>query len=118
MAIHRISQLQLPLVMIATGLPQVPALAGDAKSYAERLFESTIIGALTDSEAREAIANRARDLGVEYTDEALTEMISVTEGYPYFIQEWALPCMESSGIVADHYRRCSHGRRSRNPKTR
>jgi hypothetical protein len=89
MAIHRISQLQLPLVLIATGLPQVPGLAGDAKSYAERLFEFPIIGALSYAEAREAIANPARDLGVEYTDEALAEMISVTEGYPYFIQEWA-----------------------------
>jgi len=89
MAVHRVSQLQLPLVVIATGLPQVPGLAGDAKSYAERLFEFPIVGALSDSEAREAIANPARDLGVEYTDEALSEMISVTEGYPYFIQEWA-----------------------------
>jgi hypothetical protein len=89
MAVHRISQLQLPLVVVATGLPQVPGLAGDAKSYAERLFEFPIVGALNDAEAREAIANPARDLGVEYSDEALTEMIAVTEGYPYFIQEWA-----------------------------
>lgn len=88
-AIHRISQLQLPLVLIATGLPQVPGLAGDAKSYEERLFEFSIIGALGNTDAREAIANPARDLGVEYTDDALAELISVTEGYPNFIQEWA-----------------------------
>lgn len=88
-ALHRISQLQLPVIMIATGLPQVPGLAGDAKSYAERLFEFPIIGALDDANAREAIANPARELGVEYTDEALSEIVSVTHGYPYFIQEWA-----------------------------
>jgi hypothetical protein len=106
-AIHRISQLQLPLAVIATGLPQVPGLAGDAKSYAERLFEFPIVGALNDADAREAIANPARDLGVEYTDDALTEMISVTEGYPYFIQEWAYRAWnqaKSSPITIDDVR--------------
>ncbi len=106
-AIHRISQLQLPLVMIATGLPQVPGLAGDAKSYAERLFEFPIIGALSEADAREAIATPARDLGVDYTDEALAEIVSVTEGYPYFIQAWAYRAWNqarSSPITIDDVR--------------
>ncbi|MEZ5839749.1 MAG: AAA family ATPase [Hyphomicrobiales bacterium] len=38
MGLHRTSQRQLPMVMIAAGLPQTLALAGNSKSYAERLF--------------------------------------------------------------------------------
>ena len=32
-AIHRTSQLDLPVVLVGAGLPQLPGLAGDAKSY-------------------------------------------------------------------------------------
>src|SRR5262249_26164259 len=39
MAVHRISQKQLPLVLVGAGLPQLVGLAGKAKSYAERLFD-------------------------------------------------------------------------------
>ncbi|MBV8369499.1 MAG: ATP-binding protein [Candidatus Eremiobacteraeota bacterium] len=89
MAVHRVSQKQLPIAVVGTGLPQIPGLAGDAKSYSERLFEFPIVGALSDADAREAIVKPARELGVEYTEAALAEMVAVTEGYPYFIQEWA-----------------------------
>ena len=97
MAVHRVSQKQLPIAVIGTGLPQIPGLAGDAKSYAERLFEFPIVGALSDADAREAIAKPARDLGVEYSEGALAEMVAVTEGYPYFIQEWAYRVWNHAG---------------------
>lgn len=38
-AIHRTTQQDVPVVLVGAGLPQLPGLAGDAKSYAERLFE-------------------------------------------------------------------------------
>jgi hypothetical protein len=37
-ALHKITQKQLPVLFFCAGLPQLAALAGDAKSYSERLF--------------------------------------------------------------------------------
>jgi hypothetical protein len=88
MAIHRTSQLNLPVVLVGAGLPQLLGLAGDAKSYAERLFEFPEIGSLSETDAQEAVAIPAREQGVEYSDEALKLIMQVTHGYPYFLQEW------------------------------
>lgn len=46
MAMHKIQQRQLPLILLGAGLPILPGLAGDSKSYAERLFSFPNIGAL------------------------------------------------------------------------
>jgi hypothetical protein len=89
MAVHRVTQLQLPIMVVGTGLPQLPALAGNAKSYAERLFEYPNIGALSEEDAYEAIRKPALDEGVEIEQSALRRMYEITGGYPYFIQEWA-----------------------------
>jgi len=40
MAMHKMQQRQLPLVLIAAGLPILPGLMGESKSYAERLDEN------------------------------------------------------------------------------
>ena len=63
-------------------------MAGKAKSYAERLFDFPMIGALNDTEAERAIVKPARDEGVDYAREAVTAIIAKTKGYPYFLQEW------------------------------
>ena len=89
MAVHRVAQLQLPLMVIGTGLPQLPALAGNAKSYTERLFDYPNIGPLTKEQAFEAIRKPAQDENADFDDEALCYIYAVTKGYPYFIQEWA-----------------------------
>lgn len=87
-AIHRINQKQLPLVLVGAGLPQVLGKMGSAKSYAERLFEFPQVTALSEEDAIQAIAKPARDEGVEFTADALREVYRVTQGYPYFLQEW------------------------------
>ncbi|MEJ0027410.1 MAG: ATP-binding protein [Rhizomicrobium sp.] len=87
-ATHRVAQRNLPIIVIGAGLPLLPALSGDAKSYAERLFTYPIIGALEARDARRAITEPARDLNVEYTDDALEEIVRTTAGYPYFVQAW------------------------------
>jgi hypothetical protein len=89
MAVHRITQLTLPIMLVGTGLPQLPALAGNAKSYAERLFNYPTIGPLSVDDAKEAIAAPARELGVDFSEGALVRLFEITRGYPYFIQEWA-----------------------------
>jgi hypothetical protein len=74
--------------MVGAGLPQLRALAGKAKSYAERLFDYPTIGPLSDEDAALAITKPARDQGVEFTDAAVAAIVAKTHGYPYFLQEW------------------------------
>jgi hypothetical protein len=88
MAIHKVSQRQLPLVLIGAGLPQLVGNAGRSKSYAERLFDYPAVGQLKISDARKALQEPVKAQGVEFTDEAMDEIIRVTQGYPYFLQEW------------------------------
>jgi len=87
-ALHRCSQANLPLTMVAAGLPQLRGMAREAKSYAERLFDFPTIGPLAPEEARRAILKPAYDEQVEYTPEAVESIIYQTQGYPYFLQEW------------------------------
>lgn len=86
-ALHKMVQRKLPITLVGAGLPQIAELAGDAKSYAERLFKFPSIGVLADSDAREALARPAQDEGADYTSRALDEAVEVTGGYPYFLQE-------------------------------
>jgi hypothetical protein len=88
MAMHRVSQKKLPLVLFGAGLPQVRGQMGEAKSYVERLFDFPAIDALSDIDARRAIAEPAKKEGVHFDNAALDEIIRVTSGYPYFLQEW------------------------------
>jgi len=87
-ALHRVSQHQLPITMVAAGLPQLVGQTGKAKSYAERLFEFTPIDRLDDQAARDALCKPAEREGVKFTDGAIEEILLQTKGYPYFVQEW------------------------------
>lgn len=88
MAMHKMQQKQLPLVLLAAGLPVLAGMAGESKSYAERLFNYPDVGALSEAEASMALRDPARNVGVEFDDDALQEVFRLTHGYPYFIQEW------------------------------
>lgn len=88
MALHRCNQKSLPVVLFGAGLPQLRAKMGDAKSYVERLFDFPQVDALPVSDAKIAIEKPANDEGVDYTPDALDEILRVTSCYPYFIQEW------------------------------
>ncbi len=87
-SLHQISQEGLPVVFFGAGLPQIAGLAGDAKSYAERLFDYPEIGPLDSVSARAAIETPVREEGAEITESALTKIVEGTKGYPYFLQEW------------------------------
>ncbi len=71
MAIHQISQRQLPLVLIGAGLPQLVALSGRSKSYSERLFQFPEVGALHPADAAQAVQEPVQEQGVRFTPEAL-----------------------------------------------
>lgn len=87
-AVHRTVQYQLPVTFAGAGLPQLPGLAGEAKSYAERLFRFPTIGELAADAARAALIEPARSEGVEMAPRAVAAILGYTEGYPYFIQEF------------------------------
>ncbi len=87
-ALHSASQEQLPITMVAAGLPQLVGRSGDARSYAERLFEFVPVDRLGDDDARNALIVPACKEGVAFDPDATSEILRQTSGYPYFLQEW------------------------------
>ena len=87
-ALHSASQEQLPITMVAAGLPQLVGQTGRAKSYAERLFEFVPVDRLDDDDARNALVVPASKEGVAFNPDAIAEILRQTSGYPYFLQEW------------------------------
>lgn len=88
MAVHKISQRGLPLLLVGAGLPQLVGLTGKSKSYAERLFDFPIIDKLSEQDAQNALQKPVNKENVSFTKEALDEIVKFTKGYPYFIQVW------------------------------
>jgi hypothetical protein len=89
MAVHRIVQKKLPLTIIGAGSPQLVGLMGRSKSYAERLFDFPLIGPLEKTDAISAVKGPVNSLNVDITNDAVDEIYKQTQGYPYFVQEWA-----------------------------
>ena len=87
-AMHRMSQLKLPIAVVGTGLPQLPGLMVEAKSYAERLFSYPQVGPLDQQAARDALLRPANDEGVEFDADALALIVQSSGGYPTFIQAY------------------------------
>ena len=87
-AMHRIEQRALPVVLIGAGLPQLRGQMGNAKSYAERLFDFPEIGPLCPSAAKQAIVKPLENEGVEITDEAVQKILDVSQNYAYYLQQW------------------------------
>ena len=88
MALHRIAQDRLPVIVFAAGLPQVIALFGNSKSYAERLFDFPEIGALSLADSIDALDKPARAESVNFAQDALAYIYRFSQGYPFFLQEW------------------------------
>lgn len=87
-AMHSLNQRGLPVILFGAGLPQVAGLAGDAKSYAERLFDYPAVGPLDEQAAKLAISRPVIAEQGSITEEALVAVFAATSGYPYFLQEW------------------------------
>jgi DNA polymerase III delta prime subunit len=87
-AIHRTTQMELPVALICAGLPNLPLRLIEAKTYAERLYAFPRLAALSESASREALRVPAEREGVDFEDAALDAIVERSEGYPYFLQEW------------------------------
>ena len=86
-ALHKMVQRKLPITLVGAGLPQIAELAGDAKSYAERLFKFPGVGNLSEQDSYLALEKPAESEGASLASAALARAYTITEGYPYFLQE-------------------------------
>lgn len=86
-ALHRVNQLGYPIMIVGAGLPKIYKMLSEEKSYSERLFLYKEIGSLTEEQSRKAIEEPAKKFGVSYTEKAIKEIINITKGYPFFIQQ-------------------------------
>jgi len=98
-ALHACAQKRLPVAMVGAGLPQLVGNVGRAKSYAERLFDFPVIGALPDEAATAALQRPVEVHQVSFEDSAIAEILKQTQGYPYFLQEWGSMCWS---VAATH----------------
>lgn len=106
MALHRVSQRNLPITLVGGGLPQILGLAGRSKSCAERLFDYPRIEKLDKEDAFAAIKEPIEREGASITERALLQIYSKTKGYPYFLQEWGYQIWNespSSPITGDQF---------------
>ncbi len=87
-ALHRCAQRRVPVMLVGAGLPQLRGHMGNAKSYAERLFDFPEIGPLNAAAARLAITQPVTDQGMKIAAEAADMIVAESHGYPYFLQEW------------------------------
>ncbi len=87
-AMHRMSQKQLPIALAGAGLPQLPSLIVDAKSYAERLFSYPELGPLSVEAARQALVEPAAAEGVSYAKDALARIVELSGCYAAFVQAY------------------------------
>jgi hypothetical protein len=95
-ALHACAQRNLPITLVGAGLPQVRGQFGDAKSYAERMFEFPMIGPLSESAARDALNKPVAEFGVRFLPSALDHILERTQCYPYFLQEWGKASWDSA----------------------
>ena len=114
-ALHHVAQEEAPVTLVGAGLPQLRALTGRARSYAERLFDFPFIGPLPRDAARLAIEKPVLAEGARITEEAFSRIFEETRGYPYFLQEWGKHAWETadeSPVALDDVERGSLGARA------
>ena len=115
MALHHAAQEEAPFTLVGAGLPQLRALTGGARPYAERLFDFRFIGPLPPEAARLAIEKPVLAEGMRITEEAFLRIFEETRGYPYFLQEWGKHAWDTAGespITRDDVERASSGART------
>lgn len=103
-AMQDVGRRELPLAVVAAGLPSLRGRLLAAKTYAERLFAYRELGPLTDEAATAALVEPARsvDPSLEFGPLALELFLGECQGYPYFIQVYGHAAWQvASGPILD-----------------
>ncbi|WP_157973903.1 ATP-binding protein [Desertihabitans aurantiacus] len=77
-----------PLLLCFAGLPDTVEKVGRSSSHAERVYRTLELGYLDADSTRDAFLLPVHEAGGRWTPEALTEAVTVSGGYPAFIQEY------------------------------
>ena len=85
---HRANQREWPFFLIGAGLPNLPSVLADNRSYAERQFVYSAIGPLAPHDAADALRVPVERHGGRFTTDALDILVAASGGYPYFLQEY------------------------------
>jgi hypothetical protein len=87
-AMQDVGRRELPLAVVAAGLPPLRGQLLAAKTYAERLFGYRELGPLTEEASTAALVEAARSVepGLELDPAARELLLAECQGYPYFIQ--------------------------------
>lgn len=93
---HRCGQRGWPFYLMGAGLPNLPGVLANARSYAERLFDYRSIGTLTAPQAALALTRPASHHAVTFSPAALEILFAASGGYPYFLQEYGWAAWESA----------------------
>lgn len=96
-ACHEAAQQNLPFFVVGAGLPNLPGVLAEAKSYSERLFNYVRIDRLDDDDALIALSRPAEKEDVTWEPAAAEIVLAASGGYPYFIQQFG----QTSWSVAD-----------------
>ena len=87
-SLHRVNQLNLPIILIGAGLPTILRISSDTKSYAERLFDFVKITSLKPEDATKALIEPAKKSQNRFSGEAIKYILNATGNYPFFIQQF------------------------------
>lgn len=84
---HRAMQDDWRVLFALAGLPSLPRILAEAKSYSER-FKYESVEALDAELARDAIVRPARAEQVDWNLDAIELIVAESRGYPYFLQQY------------------------------
>jgi len=84
---HAAAQDNWRVLFALAGLPSLPRVLAEAKSYAER-FNYEKVEALDDVAAAEALTKPSAEEDVSWEEAAVASLVKASAGYPYFLQQF------------------------------
>ena len=86
-AFQSIQRKGFPVLLVLTGLPTLFPKLVEARTFSERMFRSVFLQSLSEEDSREAILNPIADSdAIKLSPHSLNTVVTMSGGYPYFIQ--------------------------------
>ena len=83
-----IQRMEIPYLLVLTGLPTLFPNLVEARTYTERMFHMLFLSQLGDEDSRDAITKPIEDEScpITFKSETVERISQMSGGYPYFIQ--------------------------------